>query len=432
MAPLQKKNFTLDSSGVAGFFGGDEAISAMGTVHIYEGRKWLGWYNSPGSYVVGKKYGQLARSRFWDALFPGSTVDPANLFGLDGTNGPAYIATHSGTVLPDTGHAGHVFLKICQSLPMTGAIEGRGNSTWMVTIAALRKVPDFQIKAANPRQWSHALIASLPMLSSVAGCIGCGVFEDWYCFSMILLGILSSGIACLVIASGTLTFCHPQPAHACPPGDGFLQTRSEFVVLLGEEGAVNTVTRGYFSLEFAGKPECRAIGVAAMLLTTQFLLQLLLIPQGTLLGQILFLSTLAISWIYNCYLSSFDTPIIQGDILAKELGYPVMKRYKLDTRTAAVVFVILALQPPNPSEILDRLLPATETWNIWKRVVGEKMKREEELAFGELDLVGVISKEKGLLEDLFGDATIAYKGYLHYLNSKDIKEQATGIPDESA
>ncbi|EGO20228.1 hypothetical protein SERLADRAFT_400382 [Serpula lacrymans var. lacrymans S7.9] len=72
--PLQHSDFTLDASGVAGFFGGDEAISAMATVHMYESRKWLGWYNSPGSYTVAKRYGQLANSRFWDGLFPRTTL----------------------------------------------------------------------------------------------------------------------------------------------------------------------------------------------------------------------------------------------------------------------------------------------------------------------------------------------------------------------
>jgi hypothetical protein len=316
---------------------------------------------------------------------------------------------------------GYLFLKICQSLKLTKTIEGRGDSKWMVTIAELEKAPPTKINAVNPRQWSHTLIACVPMLSSAAGCITCGIFEDWYCFSMIFLGIFASGIACLVMGSGTLTLRHPQPANGCPPGDGVLENKSEFVVLLGEEAAVNTVTRGYFSLEFTGEPEYRAIGVAATLLIVHFLLQLLLIPQGTLFGQILFLSTLAVSWAYNCYLSSFDTDIIQGKILVKALGNPVMKRYMLKTRTAAVVLVILALQPPNPSEILNKLLPTTMTWKIWKEVVAEKVKRREELVFDERDLDGVVEEEKGLLTDLFCDATNAYKGYLDYLDSRQGK-----------
>ncbi|KIK21853.1 hypothetical protein PISMIDRAFT_103302, partial [Pisolithus microcarpus 441] len=75
--PLDDAHFTLDTSGVAGVFGGEEAVSAMATVHVYQYRKWLGWYNSPGSYEIAKRYGRLATSKFFDGLFPGVHTDPA-------------------------------------------------------------------------------------------------------------------------------------------------------------------------------------------------------------------------------------------------------------------------------------------------------------------------------------------------------------------
>jgi hypothetical protein len=61
------------------------------------------------------------------------------------------------------------------------------------------------------------------------------------------------------------------------------------------------------------------------------------------------------------------------------------------------------------------------TWKIWKEVVAEKVKRREELVFDERDLDGVVEEEKGLLTDLFCDATNAYKGYLDYLDSRQEK-----------
>jgi hypothetical protein len=410
--PLEGKRFQLDSSGVAGFFGGDEAISAMATVHVYEGRKWLGWYNSPGSYTVAKRYGRLARSRFWSALFPGIHVDPVTLFGLSGCSGPQFTATHSGTTIADTEHAGHLFLKKCQSLP-TKRIESRVTSSLTVTIVDLRSIPDLVVNAASSRGFSLTFLAVIPILASVGACVACGVFRDWYCCSMILLGILSSGVACFVIGSGTLVYTRPDSAKGSPKGDGYLHGSSELVALRGAEAAVSAITRGGFSLKFEGEPEYRAIGISSMLLTTQFLLQLLLIPQGTLFGQILFLSTLAISWLYNCYLSSLDREVIQAQILTKKvLKHPVMRRYQLGSRTAAVVFLALALQPPNPSSILDALLPSSATWSVWKRAVGEKIEKREQLLFDESDYVGVASDQRDLLEVLFSDATEAYTGYL--------------------
>lgn len=432
--PLQGSKFQLNSSAVAGFFGGEEAVSAMATVHVYEGRRWLGWYNSPGSYVIAKRYGRLARARLWDALFPGVYLDPATLFGLSGSSGPEFVATHSGTKISDTGHIGYIFLKKCQSMS-TEIIQGRNSSPMMVTVADLRlqeNVPDGTLDVASPRGLSYTLLAGVPIAVSVGACIACGIFGDWYCFSMILLGILSSGISCFVIGSGILKFSHPIPAKGSPKGDGVLQAQMEpeLIALRGEEGAVNSITRGAFSLKFSGEPEYRAIGLSAMLLTTQFLLQLLLIPQGNLFGQIMFLSTLAVSWVYNCYLSSLDRERIQAEILTKKVFRdPVIKRYQLGTRTAAVVFLVLALQPPNPKKMLDALLPDSATWEIWKKVVGEKVKREEKLSFQKSDFDGVASQDRGLLKVLFEDATDAYLGYQRHGGGPPSDDSDSKFPD---
>jgi hypothetical protein len=39
---LNRDHFNLDVGGFAGFFGGDEAVSAMETVHLYRARRWTG------------------------------------------------------------------------------------------------------------------------------------------------------------------------------------------------------------------------------------------------------------------------------------------------------------------------------------------------------------------------------------------------------
>jgi hypothetical protein len=51
---LNRDHFNLDVGGFAGFFGGDEAVSAMETVHLYRARRWTGSFNSSGSFGVGK------------------------------------------------------------------------------------------------------------------------------------------------------------------------------------------------------------------------------------------------------------------------------------------------------------------------------------------------------------------------------------------
>jgi len=418
--PLENSNFTLDTLGVAGVFGGDEAVSAMATVHVYENRRWLGWYNTPGSYQIAKRYGLLAKSRFFDGFFPGVHTDPATLFELDGWKGPKFRAAHSGTIIEETGHLAALFMKECASREGK-AVEGRKTQAVGVTIAELDHAPAPQMYPRRINAYSP-VFASIPIAISIGSCVACGAFEDWYSFSLILLGILANGISCLVIGSGKFVFTHPDPAKGSPPGDGILRSENEIVVLKGAEGAVNSITRGRFSLSFASEPQFKNIGWCSVLFTIQFIAQLLLVPQGSLFGQIMFAASLGVSWIYNSWLSSLDKEKIQRDILLNSvLEKPVLSKYHLGTRTTMVVFVLLVLQPEEPTKILNELLPNdTKVWRQWKETIVRRLLDKEKLEFVDADweLDGFSLQEKSLLEVLYGDAQAGYGGYVHYAASK--------------
>ncbi|KAG6329545.1 hypothetical protein ID866_9545 [Astraeus odoratus] len=414
--PLNKAHFSLDTSGVAGVFGGEEAVSAMATVHVYEHRKWLGWYNTPGSYEIAKRYGRLARSRFFDGLFPGVHTDPATLFELDGWRGPKFRAAHSGTVIEETGHLAALLMKECADLPAI-PVQGRRSQSVGVTVAELRHIP---AQEEFPAQFdTHAPIyASIPIFISVATCVLCSLFGDWYSFSMILLGIVVSGVSCLVIGSGTFLFTHPIPAEGSPPGDGVLISDKEIIVLRGEEGAVNSITRGKFSLRFDSHPHYSNIGWCSVFLMVQFVAQLLLIPQGTLFGQMMFVTSLAVSWAYNLWLSAFDKEAIQRSILmGNVLRRPILTRYELGTRTSVAVFVLLFLQAEEAEKIMDVLVPNdTQVWRKFKSSVVARIRSEKEFDFdlSELDSAQFTIQERSLLKTLFNDAKDAYRGFQQY------------------
>lgn len=429
MIPFSDSKFHLDVSGVAGFFGGEEAISAMATVQLYKGRKWLGWYNSPGSYTVAKRYGQIARSRFWNGLFPGVAVDPAVVFGLGGKKGPQYFGAYSGTRIADTGHIGSLVLEMCRNLEAKDLGKGRDNveperyrSQMTVTMVELpaRHAPAKMIPLELEER--SALIAGFPSLFSAGACAATGYFHDWFSFSMILLGMLSTGFSCLAVGSGKHMFTHPVPASTSPPGHGFLlESNKDVVVLLGTEGVVNCVTRGRFLLQYSNEPvpENRIIGVAALLLNVQFLLQLILIPQGTLFGQLLFLSTFAVSWVYNCYLSSIDIDEIQQQILTKQILRAERKcwrRYTVGSWTAMAVFVLHAIRPPDvrmARKVLDALIPnESADWESWKEVVAQKVVYNLSVSvFDHTSFDSEIEVVDGLLQTLYQDAEYVRQSY---------------------
>ncbi|KAI6097545.1 hypothetical protein EDD16DRAFT_1072961 [Pisolithus croceorrhizus] len=422
-APLHNAHFSLDTSGVAGVFGGEEAVSAMATVHVYEHRKWLGWYNSPGSYEIAKRYGRLAKSKFFDGLFPGVHTDPATLFELDGWPGPNFRAAHSGTVIGETSHLAALLMKECSEMT-SHEVQGRKTRPIGVTIAELRHIPKQEECPAQFRTLSP-VYASVPIVVSMVTCFMCLLVSDWYSFSMILLGIVVSGVSCLVIGSGTFLFTRPEPAEGSPPGDGILCSDKEIVILRGEEAAVNSITRGRFSLRFDSEPHYENIGWCSVLLMIQFIAQLLLIPQGTLFGQMMFVTSLAVSWGYNLWLSAFDKEQIQRDILMKEvLRRPQLTKYVLGTRTSMVVFVLLILKPEEPGKIMNSLLPNdTKAWRKWKDAIVSRIKSAKGFEFDQADWDddSFTDGDRKLLTVLFHDAQDAYVGFKKYHRASDYK-----------
>jgi hypothetical protein len=430
--PLQDTKFTLDASGVAGFFGGEEAISAMATVHLFKGRKWLGWYNSPGSYTIAKQFGRLATLRFWDGLFPGPNETPAISFGLEGRTGPKYVASLSGTEM-QTGHLGYLTMQRAQEQKGLIRVEGRETAPSNVAFLELKDVK--YDEKVPPKNLGNALVAFIPILTSFAACIMCAVVGDWFSFSMILLGIVSSGVACLVIGSGELSLdTVKKPAPGAPPGDGMLIGDDTVIVVKGAEKDVNAITKGKFRLTIGGEPTYHRVGLCSLLLLVQFLLQLLLIPQGSLFGQIMFLGTLGISWAYNSYLSSLEKEKIQGKVLFKKLGKPTMRQFRLGTRTTMAVFACLlicdGMESPyggiNPGKILRDFIPNdTEVWQRWRHKVTLQMKEgkfsSESLTHLELDQDDrshLRESDVNLLATLLKDAKSAFEGYhKHFASS---------------
>ena len=197
------------------------------------------------------------------------------------------------------------------------------------------------------------------------------------------------------------------------------------------------------------KPNSLFISISSVLLTVQFVAQLLLIPQGSVFGQLMFVGTLAFSWGYNVFISSIDSEDVQTGILCDILdlkeegghgGDGVSRKgvwkFEFGTWTAMSVFACLALRPesscavssdPNPasesnpthggcnsrscdsrnlSKVLNALIPNdTADWNQWKEIVGKKLQSQD------LVELEVPSGASGLLKSIIGDAQAAYRRY---------------------
>ncbi|KAI0752064.1 hypothetical protein C8Q74DRAFT_1373868 [Fomes fomentarius] len=333
----REQTYSIDTGGVAGFFGGDVAVAAMGTIHFHRGRKWFGWYNSPGSYEIAKSYGVLSRSRLWDGLYPGVNVDPAALFHLDGQSGPSYQGMHSGTRMAQTGHLGYLLAKDCKELDIGYPPQDSKGPEAKHTVTAVHLYSPPQYPEMHPTLSGafYTCLALLPIFTTALTAVMCVVVaDDWFCFALILYGAIASGVSCLVIGSGQLRVTHPVAAQGAPRGDGVLGADgSELILPIGEEAAV------------------------------------------------MFLISLMMSWIYTTYLSSIDNESLQRKIVNDMLDKPKKTKYGFQSRTAMSVFVPLVLGSHSSlhyleklqariAQILDTLLPNdTHVWTIWKQTV---------------------------------------------------------------
>ena len=422
--PLGASHFTLNTLGLASLLGGSETIFSLALVYVYTGRRWLGWYNSPGSYFLGMRLARIARANpilnfismsqvNSEQSHAGQHVDPAELFEWDGRKGPKFRAIHSGTMIDDTGHFAALFLKECAERRSV-KIPGTVTRSVDLIIADLHHIPDESVSLSGFRTGMSASVATLmPIISSLAACAFSGRYGDWYCFSVILLGIFVNGFSCFVIGSGKLIFIHPPPTDGLPIGDGFLTTPEQIVLLKGEEGAVNSVTRGKFTLHFNNDPLFRVIGICSMLLLLQSIAQFILVPQASLFGQLMFLGSILVSWLYNLCISSLDKERIQRKMLMRILDTPTLTKYTFGTRTSLAVFVAIS-NVSKTEEILSYLLPNdTEEWMKWKSTIASRLRSRKELRFNESDW-----NDSKLLEMLYKDAQSAYEGYLVVLRSQ--------------
>ena len=409
---INHTTYKLDLTGVVGLFGGDNAVDALETIHLYAGRRWTGWYNYPGAVTVAKRFGQMADSRLWDSVFPGPNESPAVTFNLAGKSGPEYCGSFSGTKLR-TGYLGYLIAEKCTDFPCKplqlckkdGAEGRKTGSSAVVTVISLpsrqhekitRGLTMTSVSVTKekhelipivPKHGPLALWAIVPSLVSILACVFCFLSQDLLCASLILLGIVSSGFSSLALGTATLNIRVPVPSAASPAGDGLMSREDgSIIVLKGEEADVNIITKGEFELDYSTgilpHQKHHTIGISSLLLMTQFLVQLLLIPLSTLFGQIVFLVSFVASGTYHLYVASHERESVHRELLLQELSVR-MEKWIPGTRTQMGVFVCLILGDghryplkSNPDAVMSRILPNdTPVWRYWRRKVLKELER---------------------------------------------------------
>ncbi len=425
---LSDSSFKLDSSGIAGFFGGDSAWKAVAMTCILKQRvggliMLLGYYNSPGAYEVVKRCAPLAKSTFWGSLFSSDDRDPAEILGLEAKRGPTFLSASGKTIR--TGHPAYLIARDAQRRWAASA-SSQHTDSYVTIVEAPSQPPVTPTDASASRLNVIILIWILGgYYASFAMCIVCGLARDWWCFASILTGIFAGGVIRVPLMETqarmevTSPECGPNPPKGTERKEEGLLLHERGVILLRQckhaELRLVDLARGRFRLELsADDRKVFKYGLCALVI--QFLTQLVLIPQGTLFGQLMFVSSLGLSAVYNVYLA-MQQDDLQTDYLLDLCGLDEssFKQTTMRSKAGMAVFACLALrhQPLYaPRKLLDELVTTNgAVWSSWKELVARKLENDEPMEFSQEgeSVEGLDEAEKASLAELLKDAEDAYR-----------------------
>ncbi|KAJ8593136.1 hypothetical protein M405DRAFT_626588 [Rhizopogon salebrosus TDB-379] len=78
-------------------------MPTMSQHSVSKARRWAGWYNAPGSFVIAKCLGPIANSVL-ERAFPGSNEELETVFGLNNQPYRKYIASQYDIIIDKTTH----------------------------------------------------------------------------------------------------------------------------------------------------------------------------------------------------------------------------------------------------------------------------------------------------------------------------------------
>lgn len=142
------------------------------------------------------------------------------------------------------------------------------------------------------------------------------------------------------------------------------------------------------------------------------------------MGQLMFVVSIVVSWLYNIWLSR-EKADVEEAIFKEVLGDPCLHKFIFPNRTSAVAFLLLVSSndPRNRKiwyEILDKYLPrGPPVWEIWRDTITERLNRGEPFKFDEnhwnRDEL-TLEEDQKLLKSLLQDAMDAMEVYDKFKN----------------
>ncbi|KAI8582643.1 hypothetical protein K450DRAFT_226287 [Umbelopsis ramanniana AG] len=364
-------NFTLDLSGVAAIVGGDEAVAA--TIAAYTtGNSWfVGGYPTPGAYVVAKFFGRTLHGSWWNGVFPGDRTDLATAFRLHGPSKFHYYGIKSGSQLPPFSNIPDCLIneKLLQKIKDNEELVAKGQPSNIdlkefkgrihnITKKGERGTDCLMYIFTAENGWQngdevnvtpnriHMIVGLCASLLNAGICVVLALMNDWFAFSIIILGMLVNFLFMGTVSSCKITVKkhNIKEPKTIPPGHGIFSHKDNNVIMaiFGDEISVNSITKTRLEVGPKRKSSNFKLGICCITMYMLFLAQLIIPAQASLMGQIFFLASLLIGWFSNAYYSSLDATKAQRQIVKENCGAKAVAVLRGNRTSVFLTLAILA------------------------------------------------------------------------------------------
>ncbi|KAI8582644.1 hypothetical protein K450DRAFT_226290 [Umbelopsis ramanniana AG] len=434
-------DFNLDLSGVAGFLGGDEAVSATVAAFSTGNIGWTGWYASPGAYAVAKYFGRTLEGKVWKACFPGERVDLSEAFRLHSISNYQFYGLESFTKcrphsnIPDCLVADVdkiiaedkliVFKPLDletertqpgqDSLPKKDEQLENGTPALVHIFTVGEQSKDEQSSSnhsnetPSPKSWvttdfykispsiKKAMYGVVALVVDLVFLAILGRIRDWWILSIILASLVCNFLFVTSLRSCKIEVVkHKVSSLDTPPGHGIFahDTENTFMAVFGTEDMMNNIAKTKLQVTrnstiCTKRPSTEPTestntifselwtGLACMSMQLLFLAQILITPQGTLAGQIIFLASLLVGWIANACYSYIDVTEAQRQIVRDNCGAKHVLTLQGDrTQVLLTLAFLVDLEGDDFIEIYTNLLAKSADWKTALKAVSDKVKNK--------------------------------------------------------
>lgn len=350
---------TSSAVNILSILGSDTTIRALRYQAIEKKRFLFCGYMSPGIFNVGQmllttQSGLLAKS-----LSSKDEYTKISLPYLNPNTQNKYTGILSGTIAPIKTIYPEIFLSIDENISdIINVTNEEENNNFTIKIIKI-----FDINYDKFLDGSNKYISNLGLFAVVLNIIGaiyCFTIADFYISSLIIINILITYYLGFYFFLTKIKLAPKKVLSGSSAGDVLIELNRTFLLIKGDEIHIQSLLQMPMIIN-----DNNYIGVTAGILCIILgVLNVIIIPLGSVIGQTVVALLLLIGYITNAFFATFDKETIYKRLINSCISIQYSKKIILPNRTSALS-LIFDLYNFNAIINCKHLIPNSMTWKQW-------------------------------------------------------------------